>query len=247
MPALANGLRLAPRAKPAQFDADQQLKRSLIGKIKLAQKSLQMDDDDYRQMLLRVTTTQTSTTKCSVAQLTRVVEEMKRLGFVATPRKPTARRAADHPTALKARALWISLHHLGAVQNPTEPALEAFARRQLKCDALQWADGGQMFKLIEALKAMAEREGWSQDAAGIAPARVVPVLKLRLCEVILGKLQAMEIAPHGWNVETAAARLCGIRPEGAGAMFWQVGDLDLVAKSLGAKLRDARRQLGAEA
>jgi hypothetical protein len=81
-----------------------------------------------------------------------MIEQMKRQGF--TPKK-AASSAADHPFAAKARALWISLYHLGAIDNPSEQGLEAFARRQLQCMKMQWANQAQAYKLIEALKAIA--------------------------------------------------------------------------------------------
>ena len=58
--------------------------------------------------------------------------------------------------------MWISLYNLGAVRNPSEEALEAFATRQLRVERLQWANQSHCYKLIEALKAMAERAGWHQ-------------------------------------------------------------------------------------
>ncbi|MFX8708345.1 regulatory protein GemA, partial [Acinetobacter baumannii] len=67
-----------------------------------------------------------------------------------------------HPMARKARALWISLHKLGVVHNPSEQALEAFAKRQLGCEKLVWARQSDAYRLIEALKSMAERAGWRQ-------------------------------------------------------------------------------------
>ena len=81
---------------------------------------------------------------------------MKAIGF-RPPLPRAGKKAATHPMARKARALWISLHHLGVVQNPAEEALEAFARRQLKCERLSWANQRDAHKLIEALKAMAQR------------------------------------------------------------------------------------------
>lgn len=76
--------------------------------------------------------------------------------------------------------MWISLHQLGVVRNAEETALEAFAARQLHVERLQWADQGQVYKLIEALKAMAERAGWSQDMAGVPAERHVERLKRNL-------------------------------------------------------------------
>jgi phage gp16-like protein len=133
-------------------------RRAAIAKVKIAQKELGLDDDTYRDVLEAVTGKR-SAADCTDAQLARVLEHFASKGFKA---KSSTKGAADHPAAKKARALWISLHQLGAVRDPSERALEAFARRQLGCARLQWADQGLTYKLIEALKAMAERSGWSQ-------------------------------------------------------------------------------------
>ena len=58
--------------------------------------------------------------------------------------------------------MWISLYNLGAVRNPSNAALEAFAARQLGVAKLQWANQAHGYKLIEALKAMGARAGWHQ-------------------------------------------------------------------------------------
>jgi hypothetical protein len=63
----------------------------------------------------------------------------------------------------KMRALWIALYHLGVVRDPAEQALVNFAKRlsggrERGIAALQWLDGEQANKVIEALKAMAVRE-----------------------------------------------------------------------------------------
>ncbi|QQQ17769.1 regulatory protein GemA [Brevundimonas vitis] len=164
-----------------------------IAKVKIAAKQLGLDDATYRAMLSRITG-QDSAAKCTEAQLGRVLDEMKAKGWKAS--KPAARsersasstrhaaKQAVSPLALKARAMWISLHQLGEVRDPSEAALEAFARRQLGVDRLQWAVPSQGAALIEALKAMAERAGWSQDTTGLAPDERLPVLKARLAELI---------------------------------------------------------------
>jgi phage gp16-like protein len=173
----------------------------MIAKVKIGQKALGLDDETYRALLQRVAGKR-SASELSVEQLDLVLRDMQAKGFkpvvVAGGRKPSSTTdqpvvsnkkspRADHPSAKKARAMWISLYQLGAVRDRRESALEAFAARQLKVDRLQWADQGQVFKLIEALKAMAERAGWSQDVRGVedAEGRVV-VLKMRL-EALLAK------------------------------------------------------------
>ena len=150
----------------AKFAADPR-RRAMIGKVKVAQKQLGMAEDDYRALIQRVTGgAAASCSSCTEAQLDAVLAEMERLGFrpVAARRAgpAAAARPADHPVAQKARALWISLYNLGAVGSATEASLEAFAKRQLGVERLQWADQAKGYKLIEALKAMAERAGWRQ-------------------------------------------------------------------------------------
>lgn len=164
--------------------------RACVIKVKIAAKDLGLDDDTYRTILNRITG-QTSATQCTDAQLGRVLDEMKAKGWKpkAGPKSAAkgARRThqpAQSPLALKARAMWISLHQLGEVRDPSEAALEAYGRRMLGVDRLQWAVPSQSAALIEGLKAIAERAGWSQDTAGLAPAERVPVLKARLAVLI---------------------------------------------------------------
>lgn len=166
----------------ARYDAADQKRRVMIAKVKIAQKELRIDDGAYRAMLRRITGLE-SAAACNEAQLGRVLDELKAKGWTPktgrTLTQPESRRA-DHPAARKARAMWISLHQLGVVHDGRESALEAFARRQLKVERLQWADQGLVYKLIEALKAMAERAGWSQDLSGVPTALHVETLKARL-------------------------------------------------------------------
>ncbi|MDP1964000.1 MAG: hypothetical protein Q8K93_17570, partial [Reyranella sp.] len=60
----------------------------------------------------------------------------------------------------------------------------------LGVERLQWADQGLVYKLIEALKAMAERAGWSQDLAGVDPRDQVAVLRERLAAAITARLRS---------------------------------------------------------
>lgn len=144
--------------------------RPMLAKVQIARKDLALDEDTYRAVLERLTG-QRSAAGLDDRQLERVLAEFRAKGWkpkVAANRgaqpadRPTPRRA-DHPVAKKARALWISLHRLGVIDNPSDQALEAFAKRQLGCERLQWANQRLGFRLIEALKAMAERAGWEQD------------------------------------------------------------------------------------
>ena len=79
--------------------------------------------------------------------------------------------------ARKARALWLMLHELGQVRDPSERALGSYCKRVLKVDALQWTDG-QIWRLIESLKDWAMR---------VLPAR---------CEAMRQQVDAMGLPPE---------------------------------------------------
>lgn len=187
--------RRATAAKPA---ADPRLV-AMRKAVQAARRALNLDDDTYRAALERITG-KTSSTACSRAELGAVLDFFN--GRSSGPavieggrsaEAPAARRSpakADHPSAGKARAMWLSLYELGVVRDASEPALEAFARRQLGCERMQWMDQGLNYKLIEALKAMAERNDWSQDLAGVKPALRILHLKLGLITAQLNKLKA---------------------------------------------------------
>lgn len=172
-------------------------RRAAVVKVQIARRDLGLDEDTYRTILERLTG-RTSSAACSDAELGKVLDEFKAKGWTpkvvtgGKARKPESRKArpaADHPSARKARALWISLWNLGEVRDSSEAALEAFAHRQLGVERLQWADQGLTYKLIEALKAMAERAGWSQDLAGYPRGTdLVRVLKANLIRAQSAKL-----------------------------------------------------------
>lgn len=215
-------------ARPARFDQANQHRRSMIAKIQIAKKQLNMVEDDYRQALLDQTG-RISLKNCSDAQLARVVEFMKSKGFSSLP----ANKAAAHPMARKARALWISLYQLGVVHNASEQALEAFAKRQLGCEKLRWANQREAFKLIEALKAMADRAGWLQHCRFTQKHLMPRQLQASLCDLILVRLKEAGVAPASWSLEDAQWKLCGIEQREA----WTAEDFGRLAAALGDKLR----------
>lgn len=176
-------------------------RRSMIAKVHLGAKELGLADDVRRDLMQRLTGKR-SAADCSDDELDAILADYRAKGWkptvlgggkAARPARDAGttfrRPAADHPVARKARAMWISLHQLGVVQNRSEQALEAFARRQLKIDALVWADQSQGFRLIEALKAMAERAGWSQDVGDLEGAEAGELLQARL-RVLLNAREA---------------------------------------------------------
>lgn len=224
--------------KPAQFDRGQQQRRSLIAKVHVAKKQLMLDEDDYRQILFDETR-RDSLTQCTVGELEKVVARLKTQGFKPLPRTGGRGATAQTPMARKARALWISLYQLGMVRNSSEEALETFAKRQLGCERMVWARQSDAYRLIEALKAMALRGGWQQaddNGKHLQPWK----LQIGLCEAILTRLKAADVAHPSWTLAHAAWRLCGIELVPVlTAPSDQAEAYAALAAALGRKLRDA--------
>jgi phage gp16-like protein len=222
-------------ARPAQFDRASQHRRAMIAKINIARHQLQMIEDDYRQVLFNATG-RTSLKECGDAQLERMLDRLKALGFQPLP-KAGGRSPAAHPMARKARALWISLHQLGVVRNPSEEALEAFAKRQLGCERLVWARQSDAYRLIEALKAMAKRAGWPQRCLATGKDLSIGALQEGLCNAILRRLKDAGVAAEPWTLNDAAFKLCGIEVGRNGPMTGE--GYTRLAAALGSKLREA--------
>lgn len=147
----------------ARTTANQDARQRLIRLIHVGKRELGLDDDVYRALLMG-SVQKDSTSAMSVPELERVLERMKRSGFkvrVKSARPPAQSRPgrplAQYPEARKVRALWLFLHQLGAVKNPSEEALAAYVKRIAKVDALQWTNGNQTEALIETLKKWAMR------------------------------------------------------------------------------------------
>jgi len=192
-------------------------RKSLMTRVQIGRKTLGILEDDYRALLERVTGHR-SARDCDTRQLGRMMAEFERMGLPPSGRS-SPRRPASSPVASKARAMWISLCQLGAITDPSEAALEAFGQRQLRVARLQWADQTQGYRLIEALKAMADRHGWDQRVPSRLPTpERVRLLKERLVAAQLARLAAAGVAVTGplaadrakWSskrLESAAAEL----------------------------------------
>ncbi len=226
-------------AIPARFDKASQHARAMLAKIQIGRQQLGMDEDDYRQGLFDQIG-KMSLKGATEAELAKVLDWLKSKGFQPMPKSTGTiggKRAAMRPAARKARALWISLHHLGVVHNPAEEALEAFAKRQVKCDKLIWAREAQLYQLIEALKAMARRAGWLMHSPVTGKGLMPTELQSGLCHTILAKLKGGKAIPADWGLHEAMWQLCGI--ENAKDRPWSAEDYARLAAALGRKLREA--------
>jgi len=142
-------------SKHAQAAGDR--RATLIKLIHVAKRELQLDDDTYRTLLRTASGGLASTAEMNVSQLEAVLEQAKRSGFVVRSGTDKPRRLDRSPEARKVRALWLFLHHLGVVRDPSEAALAKYCKRIAKVDTLQWASQRQMSTLTETLKKWAMR------------------------------------------------------------------------------------------
>jgi phage gp16-like protein len=153
------------------FEPDPHARRRDLSAIHTAKKMLALTDETYRDLLERLTGKRSSA-DLDAAGRAAVLEEFRRLGFkpldfktgsAAASKRAGTRARADDPVARKMRALWLSLWHLGAVRDPSENALAAFAKRIAHVDALQFLPPASARKVVEALKDWCIREGFAVD------------------------------------------------------------------------------------
>lgn len=193
----------------------------LIKVIHVARRELQMDESTYRLMLQNLTG-KDSTTALDPRELKAVVDHLKKKGFKVRASRPGAaprqadRRQANSPSARKVRALWLFLHQLGAVRDPSERALAAYCKRIAKVDDLHWADGAALDLLVETMKKWAMRylpavikQLGQQLAAVVAagdPARMPVALKaLDSAQGCLQRGQGFDMHWWAWEVLTQAS------------------------------------------
>ncbi|MEW5972328.1 MAG: regulatory protein GemA [Pseudomonadota bacterium] len=132
------------------------IRRGLIAKIHIAKAQLGLDETAYRLLLNRHGADSASAMRLD--QLEAVLQELQAKGWRPTPsRKAGKRKQASGAEVKLIRALWLFLHEIGEVGNPTEAALAAYAKRVGGIDDLHWADESRRYRIIETLKKWAAR------------------------------------------------------------------------------------------
>lgn len=143
-------------------------KAKLIQLIHIAKSQLAMDDLSYRELLKRLTN-KTSSTKCTVVELHRVLHELQTKGakvkyFAKRGKKPTAYSPATGETTVKSqiankiRAVWITMGKHGFLKAPSEKALNAYVRKVMNKNRsvlvlnVGALDGNDAAKMLEILK-----------------------------------------------------------------------------------------------
>lgn len=107
----------------------------------------ELDDESYREMLMRCAGVTSSTQIRSVAKAKAVLDEFRRLGIgTSAPRK------ALTPQQNKIWSLWQSLADKGLVHDRTMRGLLAWIKRQTGVDALSFMTWPQEHQVTESLK-----------------------------------------------------------------------------------------------
>ncbi|MEM7046972.1 MAG: regulatory protein GemA [Pseudomonadota bacterium] len=125
----------------------------LYASLAIARKKAGLDEDAYRQAMAARYDGRRSGTELTDRELIDFINHLS----------GSRRAAKTDPWHRKARALWISLYWLGVVDDRSDKALQAFARRQTGIEAAAWVKDWRA--VVEALKAMAMRAGvdWAKD------------------------------------------------------------------------------------
>lgn len=160
----------------------------LIKLIHVARRDLEraghIDEPGYRDILRAASDGRhDSAADMSYSDLKKAMERFKHAGF-QTRKAAGDRTQTINRDASKVRALWLFLHVLGEVKDPSERALAAYVKRIAKVDDLRWARGSSIDTLIETLKKWAMRGALSAAVAKlreevIAAHRVKPLTPAR--------------------------------------------------------------------
>ncbi|RFC63624.1 regulatory protein GemA [Fulvimarina endophytica] len=170
-----------------------------LAAIHVGRRQLGLDDDTYRDLLERETG-QRSAKGLTAAQTDRVLEAMRRAGFTLANNKASKRdqKRLEGPYASKLQALWIALYNLGAIDDRQDSALLAFARRQCGIERTEWIrDPDDAKAVIEALKAMAEREGVVWTVSRRTP-QVARAHGYQIAQAQWSRLTGTMITPAFW-------------------------------------------------
>lgn len=127
-------------------------RNSKIAKIKIAQKQLNMDDETYRALLMRLTG-KSSCAQMNQPELEQVIREMQRLGF-----KPTIKPRHIMPKHRKSNAdMLAKVAALLADNKLPWSYAHKIAKRMFNVDRVQWLSDGHLHTLIGVLQIHANR------------------------------------------------------------------------------------------
>lgn len=132
-----------------------------LAKIHMAKKALAWDDSTYRDILWTVCQVK-SAGDLDFAGRKRFLDHLVRCGWKPDTKSPSApAKAVRKPLTPSQRlmwALWQQLADAGLVDNRKMPALNAFVKRTVQVDRMEWLTWPQETLVIEALKKWLERK-----------------------------------------------------------------------------------------
>lgn len=132
-------------------------RRALLAKVHIARKALAIEEDSYRALLMRVAGGE-SAGDFTDAQLVRVIDEFRRLGWKGD------RKLSDKPQVRLIYGLWKELKPFLQYHSPA--ALAAFVERQTGIAKPEWLSPEDANKVVEGLKAWLARVK-AKEAAGV--------------------------------------------------------------------------------
>lgn len=190
-----------PAPRGANKHRDSEIKKIQIAKRWALANLPGFDDDRYRD-LLQEAGGKRSCTEMDWRGRTAVLQRFQELGWVPAPAKGArpapdrpCRRLADDDQSKMIRGLWIDLHTLGEVRDPSEKSLNSFVKRMTHIADLHWCGDNHKYTLIEALKDMRARrtitllESWSVTTFGTAPPKyLLPDLQVVLRGLRIGEV-----------------------------------------------------------
>lgn len=193
-------------------------RRALLAAVHTAAKDKGLDEDTRRDKIELVTGGKRSAADCTDVELRKVLDAIN------GAKRPSGRKPAESTIARKARALWMSMHDLGLVEDRSESALRAWVKRQYKVDDIAFVRPSDGFAIVEGLKKWATRGGvnWAEYKD---PRRCVLAAQWRRL-VAAGTAPTAQLSEHAH----AVARIVSVAlaPE---------GQLDKLINDLGDRVR----------
>lgn len=126
-------------------------RKQLMAQIHIAKNQLNMDDDNYRDVLKRITG-KDSCKDLKTYQLVDVVQEMKRLGFKPKSTERSQKKHGKKPSVTKSKEALISkIEAMIADLDLSWDYVHEMANRMFAIERVQWLDEQKLYKLTQAL------------------------------------------------------------------------------------------------
>lgn len=131
-------------------------KRTLIAKIHIAKKDLAMDDDTYRDVLVRVTG-KNSCKDMTLNELKKVIQDLKRLGFTVKTVQPKPEHGRKPTTTPDRQALLSKVGAILADCGLHWNYAHGMAQKMFDKELVTWLNAEQLYKLVQALAVYQKR------------------------------------------------------------------------------------------